>query len=94
MFSLIISKLRNFPIIQYPSPSPGLIVWFMMVKDEERDTGRGGTLKLRSWVDISKGACCRENGGSVFDSYKKGVFLQQVCIRTRPTFWLCLASPI
>lgn len=46
----------------------------MMVKDEERDTGRGGTLKLRSWVDISKGACCKENGGSVFDSYKKGVF--------------------
>ena len=56
--------------------------------------GRRGALKSRSWVDISKCACCRENGGSIFDSYKKGVFLQQVCIRTCPTFWLCLASPI
>lgn len=46
-----------------------------MVKDEERDTGRGGTLKLRSWVDISKKlpVAKRMEEASLIHT-KKGVF--------------------
>lgn len=63
-----------------------------MVKDEERDTGRVGTLGLRSWVDISKGACCKENGGKCLDSYKKGVFYSRFASGHTPTFWLVFSK--